>query len=60
MQLHQAKLELYGRGSEEPNLRKLIADLELGNNVELKGFSDDVYTVFFNSACIMEIPVPLF
>ncbi|MCY8826928.1 glycosyltransferase [Bacillus atrophaeus] len=49
-QIPEAKLELYGRGSEEPNLRKLIADLELGNNVELKGFSDDVYTVFFNSA----------
>ncbi|MDG3072636.1 glycosyltransferase [Bacillus mojavensis] len=49
-QIPEAKLELYGRGSEELNLRKLITDLELEKNVELKGFSDDVYSVFFNSA----------
>ncbi|MCY7998927.1 glycosyltransferase [Bacillus haynesii] len=44
-----AKLELYGRGSEEQNLKNLIKELGLENNVLLKGFSADVYSVFFKS-----------
>ncbi|MBY0184632.1 glycosyltransferase [Bacillus altitudinis] len=46
----QARLELYGRGSQEEYLRSLINELNLQNYVTIKGFSDDVYNVFYQSS----------
>ncbi|MFC1287931.1 glycosyltransferase [Bacillus paralicheniformis] len=49
-QIPQAKLELYGRGSQEEHLKTLIKELDLEKNVTLKGFSENVYDVFYKSA----------
>lgn len=45
-----AKLDLYGRGSEEEILKKLIKENNLENNVFIKGFTNNSYKVFQNSA----------
>lgn len=37
----KAKLEIWGLGVEEPNLRKLIKELDLQNHVFLKGYTND-------------------
>jgi len=48
-----AKLEIYGRGDEEKNLRKQIAKLKLENNVFLKGYTDDPLAAFRTAALSM-------
>lgn len=45
-----AVLDLYGFGEEEENIKKLINDLNLNNNVFVKGFSNDIEHEFRTSA----------
>jgi len=45
-QLPQAKLEIYGRGPCEDDIRTRIKKLGLENNVFLKGFTDEPLAVF--------------
>ncbi|MFJ7755467.1 glycosyltransferase [Peribacillus muralis] len=37
----EAKLEIWGLGDEEPNLKKLVKELDLQNHVFLKGYTND-------------------
>lgn len=46
----EAVLELYGHGDEGPNLKKLITDLELEDNVKIKGFTPNVSKVYQSAA----------
>jgi len=48
-----AKLEIYGRGDEEENLRKQIIRLGLEENVFLMGYTDDPLVAFKTAALSM-------
>ena len=48
-----AKLDIYGRGPEEDSIKKQIKKLGLGNNVFLKGYSDEPLAVFNNAVMFM-------
>ncbi|QPR39221.1 glycosyltransferase [Brevibacterium casei] len=41
-----ARLELWGRGNDEGNIRRLISEQSLSDSVSLKGFTNDTSTVF--------------
>ena len=48
-----AKLEIYGRGEEEGNLKEQIKRLGLENNVFLMGYTDDPLSIFKTAALSM-------
>lgn len=45
-----ARLELYGRGKDEPKIRQEIAKLGLGQSVSIAGFTEDASQVFSEAA----------
>lgn len=47
--LPEAKLEIYGRGMEEENIRKQIRRLGLEKNVYLMGYTDEPLAIFNNA-----------
>jgi poly(glycerol-phosphate) alpha-glucosyltransferase len=49
----EARLEIYGRGEEEGNLKAQIKRLGLENNVFLMGYTDDPLNVFRTAALSM-------
>ncbi|MFK4900167.1 CDP-glycerol glycerophosphotransferase family protein [Lactococcus petauri] len=51
----EAKLEIYGRGPEEKNLKRLIKENNLSNNVFINGFTSNSYKVF-EKAAISVVP----
>jgi len=42
----EATLDIYGRGPEEENLRNRINELNMGNNIFLKGYTDEPLAAF--------------
>jgi len=52
-EIPEACLEIYGRGAEEENLKKLISSLGLENNVKLMGYTDDPLALFKKAALFM-------
>ncbi|MEY8752206.1 glycosyltransferase [Alkalicoccobacillus gibsonii] len=44
-----AKLEIYGNGSDETRLKNIITELQLQSNVFIKGYSKDVSEVYSHS-----------
>jgi len=48
-----ARLEIYGRGAEEENLKKLIKKLGLENNVILMGYTDDPLAILNTAVLFM-------
>ncbi|MDI9461665.1 MAG: glycosyltransferase [Saccharofermentanales bacterium] len=44
------ELEIYGRGEEEENLKSLVKDLDIADNVSFKGFSKNLYNDIIDSS----------
>lgn len=53
-QMPDAKLDLYGYGSEESNLKALISELDLTKNVYIRGFSDDLRKEYSNAVLSLQ------
>ena len=49
----EAKLEIYGRGADEENLKKLISKLKIEKNVKLMGYTDEPLALFNTAALFM-------
>ncbi|OZU88366.1 hypothetical protein CIL03_12000 [Virgibacillus indicus] len=50
-EIPKAEFHIYGFGREKDNLTGLIEELELQNNVKLKGFTKDAVSIYQSAAC---------
>lgn len=46
-----AQYHIYGQGAQQEKLQKLIDDLNLQNNVKLKGYTNDAYNKLSTASC---------